>query len=875
MMKYLLVKMRRDLFSKWSQFVSVFLMACLGVIIYSGMEGAWYGMQTGINSYLNNTNTASAWIYGRGINDNDINKIKKFKNVKDSTYAMSSNVKMKVTNGGRKPDINIVSVSNNTISKPIVVSGKKFNNDGNGIWIDKSFANEHSLKVGDKIEIQYGQITKKIVIRGIIISSEYIYYTGSSGSLSPDHKLYGYAWISKDATEDMFNEIDANEIQQNVISKIKYNINGILKSHPGMPESMIKPVIMKANGLNEAQYESFNEMLSFPNISSVKNADQKRYISKKIIADVENIPSILKSYNNMSGVTLEDSSINYNQIRVTLKNDSNTDGIKQKAKDILGNRYIRFQSRDNFNPIASAFQKVQQLKRMGNIFSILFLLLAMITMQTAMARLVDTQRIQIGTMKALGLYKKEIQMHYVGYGIIVGILGGVCGLIIAPFTVTPIILKIQAKIYTLPELKGMLTIVSYCIVVAIGICCALSTLIACRNGLKGMPAETMRGLTLKAGKKSLIQRTPFIWNKLSFWWKWSFSDITRKRLRSAMGIIAVIGCMTLLMASFGMQNSQDYALNYIYNKQYTYKNKIVLNRGCNEQNRNELLNMVKSGGFIEENSVELKKATDNQTRVITIVDKGSYINLKNENGEQIKFPSNGVYVTRRTAKDLNLKKGDMIEFRIIGEKKYVRKPIKDIVLTPSPQGIFISAKEWKKLDEKFIPTALLTKNEHVSSSIKNLSYVNEVLSIQNQIDNYETFVKGLSAVYFLLKFSAILLCIIILYNIGVLSYTERTQEYATLKVLGFYQKEISSLAIREGIVCTFIGWLISIPVGLHFLNMYVNTISDYSYDGIPKLTITSFVISTIITVGCSIIINLLIIRKVKKINMVEALKALE
>ena len=170
---------------------------------------------------------------------------------------------------------------------------------------------------------------------------------------------------------------------------------------------------------------------------------------------------------------------------------------------------------------------------------------------------------------------------------------------------------------------------------------------------------------------------------------------------------------------------------------------------------------------------------------------------------------------------------------------------------------------------------MLIKSRSIEDKIKNLSYVQEIATIDSQLKSTQSITENISIIFLLLKIAAILLGVVILYNLGILSYTERTREYATLKVLGFYQKEIRSFALRENVAITIVGWLVGIPIGLSFLGLYVKTVSMDSFDWVPKITPLSFIIASVITVGCSIGVSLLLSQKVKSINMVEALKSVE
>jgi len=771
-MKYLFVKMRRDLLKMWTQFLSVFIMALIGVAIYSGMEGAWFGLKTASNKFYSDTNLSSVWVYGMGITQDDVDKISDINGVLETNLAMSAKVKMEI-DAENQPDIKLIATGNNNISMPKNIAGENFNSNGDGIWLDNSMANKRGINVGEIITLTNGKSKKEFAVKGLILNPEFTYYTGSTTAFTPDHNQYGYAMISENSAKQFYGGVVNNEL------------------------------------------------------------------------------------------------------RVKLSDEISTKDFQKNVEEILSKRYLGFADRVSMISVASPLDKSKQIMKMSIMFSAVFVLLALLTMQTTMTRLVENQRVQIGTLKALGFHKNQIKLHFDLYGLSVGLLGGIVGLIVAPRVITPILLNTIGGLYDLPNYSGKLTPLSYFVVIIVALCCTLATHFACSKSLKRMPAEILRGAVPKAGKRILAEKIPAIWKHLSFGWKWSLRDIARSKVKTVMGIIGVFGCMMLLIASLGMKNSLDYANNYVYNTEYTYKTKAVLQQNSTQENRNDLTKMVGNSQWIQESPLEIKTNTDEKSGIISVVDEGSFVNLENLNNQPIKFPQDGVFVTRKIAEQLDLKVGDEFKFRVRGEKDYTSATVTEIVSAPSPQGIFISKTQWEQLDKTFSPTSLLIESNSVKEKIESLNYVQEIATIDNQLESAKEITESVSIIFFLLKIAAVLLGVVILYNLGILSYTERIREYATLKVLGFYQKEIRSFALRENLFITIIGWIIGIPIGFSFLKLYVNTVSMDSFDWVAKLTPISFVIASLITVGCSVGVSLLLTQKVKKINMVEALKTVE
>ncbi len=280
-MKYLFVKMRRDLLQMWTQFLSVFLMALIGVAIYVGMEGTWFGLKTAVNDYYKNTDLASAWVYGMNITEADADEIKKLDCVTDVSLSMSVNVTMKADD---EPSIKLIATDNNSISKPVTIDGEEFDADSDGIWVDKDFADKRDIKVNDTITLSYGKANKDFNVKGIILSPEYVYYTGSATTFMPDHNKYGYAMIGTSNAEKFLGKIINNEV------------------------------------------------------------------------------------------------------KIMLSDNADTNNVKKESEEILSDRYIGFSDRDTHLSVSNPIQKTKQIMKMSILFCTVFILLALLTMQTTMIR---------------------------------------------------------------------------------------------------------------------------------------------------------------------------------------------------------------------------------------------------------------------------------------------------------------------------------------------------------------------------------------------------------------------------------------------------------------------------------------------------------
>lgn len=770
-MKYLFVKMRRDLVKMWTQFLSVFLMAFLAVTIFSAMEGAYNGLDNDLNNLYKETNASDAVIYAKNADDEDIDKIKDIKNINNTSRSMTSLVKVKDSD----KDIKLIASDDYSISEPHVVDGKKINSDDEGVWLDKEYASKNKISTGDYITLEFGDRNEKYKVNGLIIHPEYVYYTGSTINVTPDYDKHGYAVTNEKSAKKLFGKIMCNEI------------------------------------------------------------------------------------------------------RIDAKDGFDSKELKKEAEDTLDDKYVGYGDRDSIQGFSNPIDKVSQVKKMSILFSAIFILLSMLTMQTTMSRLIKNQKIQIATLKALGFKKSQIMIHYSLYSFVIAILGGTCGLIFGPNLISPVIEERAFKaLYSLPKYTVLSSAVSYLLPLAIAVICTITTILSCRKDLRGMVAESLRGDIPSGGKKILLEKINFLWNRINLDSRWSLRDISANKVRTVMGIIGVVGCMMLIMAGLGAQNTLNHSNEYIYNTEYKYNTKAVLTSNATDKNRDEIESLIDGKKqWAMESSADLKNGDKEKKLMVEVFDEGDYVNLETTEGTFKKLPEEGAFITRKTAEVLNLNKGDKIKFRITGESDYIEVKVEDILKCPSPQGVFMSKKSFESLGETFKGNALLMENKEVKDSIKDLSYVSEYSTIKEQEESAGTFADSLQMIFMIMIFAAITLAVVILYNLGVLSYTERNREYATLKVLGFYQSEITKFALRENIITTVAGWLIGVPVGFAFLNVYMKVVSLDTFDMLIKLSWQRLLIATIITVGCSIGVSLILSLKVKKINMVESLKSVE
>ena len=597
-------------------------------------------------------------------------------------------------------------------------------------------------------------------------------------------------------------------------------------------------------------------------------------------------------YGYISPATIEkltDEDLAYTQIKIVYTKDWDSDkedyvalddeAIERIRVDIeheLGHKYLGYSDRSDNRGISSFTDKFKQVRGMTILFAVLLTLLAMLTMQTTMRRMIEIQRIQIGTLKAIGYKNWMIRLHFLFYGFWVSILGGVLGLLIAPVTISEALLSMQKDFYSVPEWSVRNSALSIVLLVAVVLICSVTSLIASRKGTKGMPAITMRDEPPKTRNSIMLERFTGLWNFLSYEWRWTLRVIARNKARTIIGVIGIIGSVTLLIDSFGLYNSLKFANDNLYGTQFDYGAKITLKSSATDDDKSELYDLANSNAqWVQEMAVDIRTSSERGNSVIQIYDSGYFYHFENLGGSRIALPKEGVAISRQLAGDLGVHENDMIQFRLAGQEQYITALVSEIITPATPQGLFLSVFAWHELGGVFEPNVLLVNDPDIASEAAKLSYVSEAITLETQLEQADEVLHSILMIIVMLMAGALLLSVIILYNLGVLSFTERSREYATLKVIGYRDKEIKSFIRHDNRLQLFMGLILGIPVGYAFLSVHIGLASTSTFEYTAHLNPLYLILTILIMCVLTSIISSVVSRKALKLNMVEALKSIE
>ena len=567
----------------------------------------------------------------------------------------------------------------------------------------------------------------------------------------------------------------------------------------------------------------------------------------------------------------------YTCLVAKLDENVNLPNLKQRIEDYFGNRFITILDRDSQTSTKSVEDRIVSFKTFALVFPVVFFLLALLTMLTTMVRLVESQRTQIGILKALGYSSFQILWHYISYGIWIGLFGGIIGLIIAPNLIPQLVYKIQEKMFIYPSLSGHLNFNSYFSVLLIVICCVTASIMACFSELVHLPAIIMRPKAPKMGKRTFLENIAYIWNRMSFSLKWTARDMGRNKARSIMAILGVMGCMALQLNGLGLLDSVNNFAPMISEDVFKFQEKIVFKSDVTNNQINEVRSMIKADSqLVEERGIELSFNGKTKKYALIISERGDLWIQKDLNKNIVTLPDEGILITHKSAQVLGVNVNDIVQYRLPGDTKWKNFRVVGIISSPMPQGVYIYEGFWKKLGNEFNPTSLMTSEPmEANKSIKDLDYVSRVFDLSSQLVDINNLMRSLKTVVLIFTISAITLGTVVLYNLGLLNFTERVREFATLKVLGFYQAEIVSLVLKENVFFTIFGWIIGIPAGVFLVNFCIMSVAPENLEIHSFIRDSSFIISSLATICTSILVNFILSNKIRKLDMVESLKSIE
>ena len=547
----------------------------------------------------------------------------------------------------------------------------------------------------------------------------------------------------------------------------------------------------------------------------------------------------------------------------------------------------------SYNPGYTGFgQDAERMANLASVFPVIFFLVAALVCLTTMTRMVEEQRVQIGSLKAMGYSGFAISRKYIFYGLLPSLTGGLFGLAIGYILFPKMIFTAYQIMYQMPdiELRAYPEISVFSVLAAVA-CTTLATLWACMATLRETPASLMRPRTPKAGKRVLLEYIRPLWKRMSFTQKVTARNLFRYQKRFWMTVIGIGGCTALIIAGFGLRSSLLFTMSRQYDDLFHYSAQVTLSDNALDEERAAVEDFLSTDKRIvsyvpcaasSATAVTPSYSTTAYVEVMASGEIGKVIDLFDyKTGDPITMGDEGVYIDQKLSELLGVKAGDT--FFLDGDDRgdvtvagvYEHYTGHFIYMTP---GYYESALHAGSEPNAYLMNFTSDDTETCNAIFEALLDMSGVVTTSRMRDTQDTYMHSMERVDFvvvIIILAAAALAMVVLFNLSNINITERQRELATIKLLGFYDKEVSAYVYRENIVLTVFGILMGCFMG-HWLHLYLVRSTEIDLMMFGRQTAPSaYVYAAILTMLFSIAVNILAHFRMKKIDMVESLKSAE
>ena len=564
---------------------------------------------------------------------------------------------------------------------------------------------------------------------------------------------------------------------------------------------------------------------------------------------------------------------------------------ESKLNDLDNSKYYFFNRDDN--PGYSTYgDSIQSLDNIASVFPVFFFLVAVLICLTTMTRMVEENRTEIGTLKALGYSNLEISKKFVIYAALASILGSVFGILVGSSGLPYIVNKAYGDMFNLPEVEihYYTSYIIQSIVISI-LCTVGAALFVLMTELKENPSNLMRVKAPKLGKKILLERITPLWKRFNFNQKVTFRNLFRYKQRMIMTILGIAGCMAMLVTGFSLNKSNEVMIDKQFNKLMKYDAMVVFNDDSSKED-NENYYKTLTGLDEYESSLDIhqepitfsKEGMNKQSAMMYVpmeIDKlNNYVALSDRKTEvEYKLSNNGVIISEKLAKLLNTSVGDVVTLKD-SDENYYEVRIDKIAENYGSHYIYMSPEYYKEIfkedvtynaqflnlksnqNEEEIQTTLME-----SDKILNITMMSKIKSSSSD--------SSLKLVMLVIIVASGCLAFVVLYNLININVSERIRELSTIKVLGFYDNEVTMYVFRENIILTLLGILVGSFMGKILYNFIINTAETDTMMMIPDVYMSSYITSGLLTLLFAFLVMIMMHIKLKKVNMIDALKSVD
>lgn len=575
--------------------------------------------------------------------------------------------------------------------------------------------------------------------------------------------------------------------------------------------------------------------------------------------------------------------------RDCITNSNKYTELVDEVKNNMPKSYIAY-DRNDVNSYANFVNDTESISNLAKLFPTLFFVISVFISLVSMSRMVEDDRMEIGTLKSMGFSNSHIAFKYMLYSMIATLLGGIIGAFAGFMTIPNIIWNIYKILFNVPKfvLDYDITNMIKGIIISFVCICGVTLIMVWKN-LRENPAELLRPKAPKKGKRVILEYIPFIWKRMKFSNKVTVRNIFRYKSRVVMTVIGVAGCTSLLMAGFGLRDAIINIPDKQYREIFTYNEMVYFQAGISEERIDSILDNEQIGDVAKTCYSTFSSKGYSKNINITVVapeDEDSFkkiFHLKDVNtGKELNLKSGEVIITDKMSELLGITKGDTLNIVdatgkeysfIVGEvcQQYVghfmfvnKEDYNNVVGEYGINTAFFSTQDTTIKDEETMSEQILANEE-----------VLQVVIIDNIIENVEDMLTSLNYVIMILLILAAVLSFVVMYNLSNINISERKREIATLKVLGFYDSEVDNYIIKENVILTIIGIVAGLALGYVFTNMIVSTVEIENVRFIHHIKLLSYVLSATTSLVFTLVVNVITHFSLRNINMIESLKSVE
>lgn len=857
----------KKVFKSFGRFVSLLLIVALGVAFFAGIRSSSPDIIDSLDYYYDTYNLMDFKITStKGLTDDDVTALSGLRNVNEVEASYSLDV---ISEG---EPIRIHSITK-IINKTTLISGRMPETTTECLADDKYY------NVGDTVQVsdRDGILAERVfTVTGTITSVLYLakeYGVSTVGN----GKLHSYIYVPEDAfvtdyytsvyitAKDAADETVYSEAYEEKFQLLKDELTSLKPIRETIRYEELQKEITEQILVLERQRDGYKQTMEKElTLLQERIGKGETYLQEEYDALWIQYSSQVSEFN-----------IEIEKIRAIL------DELEKPVWYLL--------DRSNINGYINLKEDTDKVILIANVLPIFFMLVVAFMALNTLTRMIEEERGEIGTLAALGYSNFKIMLMYILYSIFATLFGIVLGFFLGSFALPKIIYSVYASNYNLPALIISYNLSMIGIILSVSMALMIGvTVVACLKELRSNPAVLLVPPVPKKGKRIFLERVQFLWKRLSFTWKVTIRNIFRYQKRVFMTLIGISGCTALLLTGFGIRDSVDRIADKQYSEVFMYDDIIYLNQGAQSMS-------TEFSDFLEENDVVNPALVYQNTYTFSYQEKEletyvmvpekeeafyPYVALANQKGEAVQLKENGAIITEKMARLLKVNVGDTISIRDSDNVLYIIE-VSDIVENYIYHYIYMSKTYYEKIFDRAVSyNIVISDNESTNEAkLAEVLMQNSRVSLVNfTTDNLETFnelVSGLTRIIFLIIIIAAILALIVLYNLTMINISERTREIATLKVLGFYDRDVGDYIYRETVLLTMLGALIGLGLGVLLHQFVIRTIEIENTVFIKLIQPLSYGYSFLILLLFTIVIAFVSHFKLRKVDMISSLKSVD